>query len=77
MLEYNILVQYTNPCHEVRVEWNCDKVVNKGFSLLIRPCSLNYRFSFCQYPFILSIAAKRTILQRDSEQQMIIMARVG
>ncbi|KAK6185095.1 hypothetical protein SNE40_007408 [Patella caerulea] len=32
-------------------------------------------FSFCQYPFILSIAAKRTILQRDSEQQMIIMAR--
>nr|XP_022337082.1 probable E3 ubiquitin-protein ligase HECTD2 [Crassostrea virginica] len=32
-------------------------------------------FSFCQYPFILSINAKRTILQRDSEQQMIIMAR--
>ena len=35
------------------------------------------RFSFCQYPFILSISAKRTILQRDSEQQMIIMARVS
>lgn len=32
-------------------------------------------FSFCQYPFILSINAKRNILQRDSEQQMIIMAR--
>ncbi|CAH1783947.1 unnamed protein product [Owenia fusiformis] len=32
-------------------------------------------FTFCQYPFILSIAAKRSILQRDSEQQMIIMAR--
>ncbi|XP_035825923.1 probable E3 ubiquitin-protein ligase HECTD2 isoform X2 [Aplysia californica] len=32
-------------------------------------------FSFCQYPFILSIAAKRTVLQKDSEQQMIIMAR--
>lgn len=32
-------------------------------------------FSFCQYPFILSISAKRSILQRDSEQQMIIMAR--
>lgn len=32
-------------------------------------------FSFCQYPFILSITAKRTILQRDSEQQMILMAR--
>ena len=34
------------------------------------------RFSFCQYPFILSIAAKRSILQKDSEQQMIIQARV-
>ncbi|XP_014666316.1 PREDICTED: probable E3 ubiquitin-protein ligase HECTD2 isoform X2 [Priapulus caudatus] len=32
-------------------------------------------FSFCQYPFILSITAKRTIMQRDSEQQMIINAR--
>ncbi|XP_021361218.1 probable E3 ubiquitin-protein ligase HECTD2 isoform X1 [Mizuhopecten yessoensis] len=32
-------------------------------------------FSFCQYPFILSISAKRSILQKDSEQQMIIMAR--
>ncbi|XP_064630554.1 probable E3 ubiquitin-protein ligase HECTD2 isoform X2 [Lineus longissimus] len=32
-------------------------------------------FTFCQYPFILSINAKRTILQKDSEQQMIIMAR--
>ncbi|XP_041367987.1 probable E3 ubiquitin-protein ligase HECTD2 isoform X2 [Gigantopelta aegis] len=32
-------------------------------------------FSFCQYPFILSIAAKRSILQKDSEQQMIVMAR--
>lgn len=32
-------------------------------------------FSFCQYPFVLSIGAKRSILQRDSEQQMIVMAR--
>ncbi|ESN94683.1 hypothetical protein HELRODRAFT_68680, partial [Helobdella robusta] len=32
-------------------------------------------FSFCQYPFILSLAAKRTILQKDSEQQMVVMAR--
>ena len=39
--------------------------------------SVYCRFSFCQYPFILSITAKRTILQRDSEQQMIIMARVN
>ncbi|GAB1604382.1 probable E3 ubiquitin-protein ligase HECTD2 [Argonauta hians] len=37
--------------------------------------SSNGGFSFCQYPFILSISAKRTILQRDSEQQMIVMAR--
>lgn len=35
------------------------------------------RFSFCQYPFILSLAAKRDIMQKDSEQQMIMMARVS
>ncbi|XP_048362006.1 probable E3 ubiquitin-protein ligase HECTD2 [Sphaerodactylus townsendi] len=33
------------------------------------------RFSFCQYPFIISIAAKKVIIQRDSEQQMINIAR--
>ncbi|XP_076315726.1 putative E3 ubiquitin-protein ligase HECTD2 [Tachypleus tridentatus] len=33
------------------------------------------QFSYCQYPFILSIVAKKTILQRDSEQQMILNAR--
>ncbi|XP_009640206.1 probable E3 ubiquitin-protein ligase HECTD2 [Egretta garzetta] len=33
------------------------------------------RFSFCQYPFIISIAAKKVIIQRDSEQQMISIAR--
>ncbi|KAI3388995.1 hypothetical protein SNEBB_006649 [Seison nebaliae] len=32
-------------------------------------------FSFCQYPFILSVSAKRTILQKDAQQQMILMAR--
>ncbi|CAF0803231.1 unnamed protein product [Rotaria sp. Silwood1] len=32
-------------------------------------------FTFCQYPFVFSINAKRTILKRDSEQQMIINAR--
>ncbi|XP_072041888.1 LOW QUALITY PROTEIN: probable E3 ubiquitin-protein ligase HECTD2 [Amphiura filiformis] len=36
----------------------------------------NYQtFTFCQYPFILSLQAKRTIMQKDSEQQMIITAR--
>uniref|UniRef100_A0A452IPY4 HECT-type E3 ubiquitin transferase n=1 Tax=Gopherus agassizii TaxID=38772 RepID=A0A452IPY4_9SAUR len=35
----------------------------------------SHRFSFCQYPFIISIAAKKFIIQRDSEQQMISMAR--
>ncbi|CAG2119737.1 unnamed protein product, partial [Medioppia subpectinata] len=35
------------------------------------------RFSYCQYPFILSIVAKKTILQRDSEQQMILNARIA
>uniref|UniRef100_T1J0Y5 HECT-type E3 ubiquitin transferase n=1 Tax=Strigamia maritima TaxID=126957 RepID=T1J0Y5_STRMM len=34
------------------------------------------RFSYCQYPFVLSIVAKRTILQKDSEQQMVWNARV-
>ena len=38
---------------------------------------VNYRrFSFCQYPFILSMSAKKMILQRDSEHQMLIMAKV-
>ncbi|XP_071443189.1 probable E3 ubiquitin-protein ligase HECTD2 [Hetaerina americana] len=33
------------------------------------------RFSYCQQPFLLSIVAKRTILAKDSEQQMIQTAR--
>eukprot|EP00106_Octopus_bimaculoides_P020683 XP_014788125.1 PREDICTED: probable E3 ubiquitin-protein ligase HECTD2 [Octopus bimaculoides] len=41
----------------------------------VKVLALLSKFSFCQYPFILSISAKRTILQRDSEQQMIVMAR--
>ncbi|XP_036023392.1 probable E3 ubiquitin-protein ligase HECTD2 isoform X2 [Onychomys torridus] len=35
----------------------------------------SHRFSFCQYPFVISIAAKQIIIQRDSEQQMISIAR--
>ncbi|XP_068817606.1 probable E3 ubiquitin-protein ligase HECTD2 [Capricornis sumatraensis] len=35
----------------------------------------SHRFSFCQYPFVISIAAKKIIIQRDSEQQMISIAR--
>lgn len=34
------------------------------------------RFSFCQFPFILSTVVKKAIIQRDSEQQMISQARV-
>ncbi|CAB3382980.1 Hypothetical predicted protein [Cloeon dipterum] len=33
------------------------------------------KFSYCQFPFMLSIAAKRYILTKDSEQQMILNAR--
>ncbi|KAK7583894.1 hypothetical protein V9T40_004857 [Parthenolecanium corni] len=33
------------------------------------------QFAYCQYPFILSILAKRFILTKDSEQQMILNAR--
>ncbi|KAH9362235.1 hypothetical protein HPB48_002213 [Haemaphysalis longicornis] len=49
------------------------KAVLKGIinSLL----ATDIRFSYCQYPFILSIVAKKSILQRDSEQQMILNAR--
>uniref|UniRef100_A0A4W3K454 HECT-type E3 ubiquitin transferase n=1 Tax=Callorhinchus milii TaxID=7868 RepID=A0A4W3K454_CALMI len=35
----------------------------------------SHRFSFCQFPFILSIPAKKVIIRRDSEQQMITKAR--
>ncbi|RXN38186.1 putative E3 ubiquitin- ligase HECTD2 [Labeo rohita] len=35
----------------------------------------SYRFTFCQFPFILSTVVKKAIIQRDSEQQMISMAR--
>nr|XP_032808355.1 probable E3 ubiquitin-protein ligase HECTD2 isoform X3 [Petromyzon marinus] len=33
------------------------------------------RFSFCQFPWMLSIHAKKAIIQQDSEQQMVTMAR--
>ncbi|XP_068597078.1 probable E3 ubiquitin-protein ligase HECTD2 [Brachionichthys hirsutus] len=33
------------------------------------------RFSFCQFPFILSTVVKKVIIQKDSEQQMISQAR--
>ncbi|KAK1905156.1 putative E3 ubiquitin-protein ligase HECTD2, partial [Dissostichus eleginoides] len=34
------------------------------------------RFSFCQFPFILSTVVKKAIIQKDSEQQMISQARL-
>ncbi|XP_074602235.1 putative E3 ubiquitin-protein ligase HECTD2 isoform X3 [Brevipalpus obovatus] len=37
--------------------------------------SKHNKFSYCQFPFILSIVAKKTIFQKDSEQQMIVNAR--
>lgn len=39
--------------------------------------SSSSRFSYCQYPFILSIVAKKVVLQKDSEHQMILNARVS
>ncbi|XP_034040351.1 probable E3 ubiquitin-protein ligase HECTD2 [Thalassophryne amazonica] len=33
------------------------------------------KFSFCQFPFILSTVVKKAIIQKDSEQQMISQAR--
>ncbi|CAL8258970.1 unnamed protein product [Lota lota] len=35
----------------------------------------SHKFSFCQYPFILSSVVKKEIIQRDSELQMIREAR--
>lgn len=37
----------------------------------------DFGFSFCQYPFVLSIEAKRKMLEQDSEQQMILIAKVS
>lgn len=50
-------------------------LMNEYFAWQNPPSASSSSFSFCQYPFVLSITAKRTILQRDSEQQMIVMAR--
>lgn len=44
--------------------------------ILKQPLS-HFSFTFCQYPFVLSVNTKRTILKRDSEQQMIVSARVS
>ncbi|CAF0709989.1 unnamed protein product [Brachionus calyciflorus] len=43
-------------------KWHSAEKIHKGFS-------------FCQYPFMLSIDAKRKILERDSETQMISTAK--
>ena len=46
-----------------------------ALTMHILPFIGQQRFSYCQYPFILSIVAKRHILTKDSEQQMILTAR--
>ena len=38
-------------------------------------CIVHNHILYFQYPFILSIVAKRHILTKDSEQQMILTAR--
>lgn len=35
------------------------------------------KFSYCQYPFILSLSAKKFILQHDSQHQMLMLAKVS
>uniref|UniRef100_A0A3Q2DD05 HECT-type E3 ubiquitin transferase n=1 Tax=Cyprinodon variegatus TaxID=28743 RepID=A0A3Q2DD05_CYPVA len=40
-------------------------------------CFWFLRFSFCQFPFILSTVVKKAIIQKDSEQQMISQARLS
>ena len=51
---------------------NCKEQISKKIKR-----KLFFSFTFCQYPFVLSITAKRAILKRDSEQQMIVNARVS
>ncbi|KAM8852011.1 putative E3 ubiquitin-protein ligase HECTD2 isoform 1-T1 [Synchiropus picturatus] len=58
---YNITLEHIDFMEEYRT-WQ-----NHGNS--------NSRFSFCQFPFILSTVVKKAIIQKDSEQQMISQAR--
>jgi len=47
-------------------------------SVYVLLCVLLFRkFSFCQYPFLLSLRAKRFIMQKDSETKMLLEARVS
>ncbi|XP_063048048.1 probable E3 ubiquitin-protein ligase HECTD2 [Engraulis encrasicolus] len=57
---YNIALDHIDIMAEYRT-WQCNGNSSK--------------FSFCQFPFILSAAVKKAIIQRDSEQQMISIAR--
>uniref|UniRef100_A0A8C7YXM6 HECT-type E3 ubiquitin transferase n=1 Tax=Oryzias sinensis TaxID=183150 RepID=A0A8C7YXM6_9TELE len=57
---YNITLEHIDFMEEYRI-WQ-----NHGNS---------NRFSFCQFPFILSTVVKKAIIQKDSEQQMISQAR--
>lgn len=38
-------------------------------------CNPNFSFTFCNYPFVLSLASKHKILQRDQKRQMMRTAR--
>ena len=49
----------------------CQVIIKKSFKTM----NIFWYLFFFQYPFILSIVAKRHILTKDSEQQMILTAR--
>ncbi|XP_056147607.1 probable E3 ubiquitin-protein ligase HECTD2 [Lampris incognitus] len=57
---YNITLEHIDYMEQYRI-WQSHGNSNK--------------FSFCQFPFILSSVVKKAIIQRDSEQQMISEAR--
>uniref|UniRef100_A0A8C7H933 HECT-type E3 ubiquitin transferase n=1 Tax=Oncorhynchus kisutch TaxID=8019 RepID=A0A8C7H933_ONCKI len=55
---------------------SCFHICSYFSQSIILSSILLLKFSLCQFLFILSKMVKRTIFQRDSEQQMICMARV-
>ncbi|XP_041477495.1 probable E3 ubiquitin-protein ligase HECTD2 [Lytechinus variegatus] len=69
-------------CKPLKIPYTCfynntlDNIdLMKEYHAWQNPVGHQQIFTFCQYPFVLSLQAKRSIMQKDSEQQMIMTAR--
>ncbi|XP_072177562.1 probable E3 ubiquitin-protein ligase HECTD2 [Diadema setosum] len=69
-------------CKPLKIPYTCfynntlDNIdLMKEYYAWQNPVGNQLTFTFCQYPFVLSLQAKRVIMQKDSEQQMIMTAR--